>query len=358
MNFDPYDSVAWRTFNMLDPEESALFDKARHEDPILHGACLEMDRLSAAIAATVALPIQTTARQLERIQSRLDLNRWSNIHFWLALPGWATAAVLAVILTLQLSGIIDARRPAATAASETAPPSRSHPLSNENQRPLSNQVDGDPTDGSQARSEEDGTSAALGESKRLKQEIEVLRTSLENFQSRDRVLFEALPGMALPIVMAMTPPGITTENPEFFTKTDENSPLTTLLGDALTAMTGSTIDPASSQTSQTFLLPKQPSAIPIYDTARDTGTLVVNKLPPAATGESYHLWVTTQPGGQPIYVGSLPESSASGADSFDFSLGSTLVIPSGFVLTRDSQDSPEDPSANNTILLGPPTPAR
>ena len=68
------------------------------------------------------------------------------------------------------------------------------------------------------------------------------------------------------------------------------------------------------------------------------GTLVVSNLPPTDNGEVYNLWVTTEAGARPIYVGTLPADSASGADSFDFSLGSTMVLPSGFVLTVKQVD--------------------
>ena len=78
-------------------------------------------------------------------------------------------------------------------------------------------------------------------------------------------------------------------------------------------------------------------------------------LTPAAEGEVYNLWVATEPGDPPIYVGSLPEASATGADSFDFSLGSTMVLPSGFVLTRDPRDAPAKPTQDNTVLQGPPS---
>jgi hypothetical protein len=190
----------------------------------------------------------------------------------------------------------------------------------------------------------------------------VLRENLQKFQNRDRVLFEVVPGMALPIVMTMNPPGMAAEDPAIFAKNDERSPLTTLLGDALTTLTGASAatleNPVALPAPGSLTLPEHPTAIPIYDAARDAGTLVVSNLPAAAPGEVYNLWVTTQTGGRPIYVGTLPESSAAGADSFDFSLGSTMVLPSGFVLTRDPEDAPATPTEANTILQGPPAPIR
>ena len=96
-----------------------------------------------------------------------------------------------------------------------------------------------------------------------------------------------------------------------------------------------------------------PSAIPIYDSARDSGTLVVSNLQPASGGEAYNLWVTIEDGKKPIHVGRLPEAMARGADSFDFSLGSTAIVPTGFYLTRDPRGKSTAPSGANTVLQGP-----
>ena len=97
----------------------------------------------------------------------------------------------------------------------------------------------------------------------------------------------------------------------------------------------------------------EPSAIPIYDSARDAGTLVVNNLPATTPDEAYNLWVTTKTGDKPVYVGRLPESNVRGGESFDFRLGSKATVPSGFILTRDRQGTPPLPSASSTVLQGP-----
>lgn len=367
MNSDPFDSAAWRTFNMLDPDESAIFDEAMRHDPVLLSAYLEMDRLATAIAAATAVPIEPKAEQLERVQARLGHGPPKSVQFWLAVSGWSAAAVLAILLTLHLTGIID-RWGAAPLASgnahsrgNLATASQGAVLPNKNAPAVTRPSDfrGDPAI---AGISPDGKATAKVETKRLNQEIEVLRENLQKFQNRDRVLFEVVPGMALPIVMTMNPPGMAAEDPAIFAKNDERSPLTTLLGDALTTLTGASAatleNPVALPAPGSLTLPEHPTAIPIYDAARDAGTLVVSNLPAAAPGEVYNLWVTTQTGGRPIYVGTLPESSAAGADSFDFSLGSTMVLPSGFVLTRDPEDAPATPTEANTILQGPPAPIR
>lgn len=349
MNSDLYDSAAWRTFQLLDAEEASIFDEAMRHDPDLRSAYLEMDRLSAAIAATTAGPLEPTADQLDQLQSRLGLKTAHHSHFWLATSGWSTAAVLAILLTLHLAGIIDRMDTAAVVT-----PGNSHA------RPQPATPPADPTRTTALPSTKDADTKtpAKVETKRLNQEIEVLRDNLEKFQHRDRVLFEVVPGMALPIVMAMNPPEIALED-STLAKNDEHSPLTALLGDALRALTAAPPETESSApAADAPWLPKHPTAIPIYDAARDAGTLVVSNLPPTDAGEVYNLWVTTAANERPIYVGTLPDDSASGADSFDFSLGSTMVLPSGFVLTKDPQNAPANPTAANTILQGPPVPAR
>ena len=362
MNSDPFDSAAWRTFNLLDADEATLFDEARRNDLVLQRSYLEMDRLAAAIAATTAAPISPPDGQLERLQSRLGLRPSRPSHFRLAVAGWATTAVLSVLLTLHLTGIID-RLDTPTSAATATPPRGAQSNNRVPAVPPPAGSAADLTDTSHsslAQPEPSAKSTIKVETKRLVQEIAVLRDNLANFQHRDRVLFEVVPGMALPIVMTMNPPGLAAEDPATLAQNDARAPLTTLLGTALTEMTGAAGDSATTSgavratTGSGF--PEHAMAIPIYDAARDVGTLVVSNLPTAASGQAYNLWVITATGNRPIYVGSLPENSAAGADSFDFSLGSTMVLPAGFVLTIDPQDAPASPTSNNTVLQGPPIP--
>lgn len=344
MNSDPYDSAAWRTFNMLDADESAIFDEAMRHDPLLRSAYLEMDRLSAAIAATTALPIEPKPGHLERLQDRLGLNPAIRTHFWLAVSGWSAAAVLAILLILHLTGIISPSESAAIAAADTSP---------------------SPKDLAQTTTPSalpNGKTTPKAETERLNREIEVLRENLVKFQDRDRQIFVANPGMALPIVMTMHPPGAVPEDPAL-TKNDGQSPITVMLGNALTTMSDAADEPevalsGTPTTDPAAMLPNHPSAIPIYDAARDSGTLVVSNLPPAGEGEVYNLWVIPETGARPVYVGELPENTAAGTVSFNFSLGSTMVLPSGFMLTIDALDAPATPTETNTVLQYPPTPNR
>lgn len=377
MNSDPYDSAAWRTFGMLDADESAIFDEAMRHDPVLRSAYLEMDRLSAAIAAANCIPIEPKAGQLERLESRLGLTPSRRAYLWLGLSGWAAAAVLAALLVISRSGSLGKTSPEVATQEDRAaypmPPSpdaqrRNPPPLDTTSAPTAAQAP--TTDQAVAANlvtskDQEVKATAKVETKRLIQEIEVLRDNLEKFQHRDRVLFEPIAGMALPIIMRMAPPGLNPEESVNLASAEESqAPLTAMLGDALRVMTlhnaGKTVSAGDGETplGDPTLAPAHPTAIPIYDAARDAGTLVVNNLPIAETGKVYNLWVTTATGEKPIYVGSLPENSTSGADSFDFSLGSNMVLPSGFVLTKDPLNKPANPSKTNTVLEGPPTHGR
>lgn len=347
MNFDPYDSVAWRSFGMLDAEERALFEEAMLHDPDLRRACHEMDRLAAAIAATAVAPVQPEAGETDRLRRSLGLpHAGRKAPLWLTLTGWAAALVLAALMARSTWFVQRSSPPAAAPPNTT--PATAPSMAQETAQPQ--------------------------EIRRLLQEIDDLRKTLEEFHQRDRSMFQVLPGRALQTVMIMIPPG---SDPA------DAGALATLatpamLGDALAAINNRAAElahqePMMAATEDTSfhgvenageteidILTEEPQpagppvAIPIYDAARDAGTLVVSNLPPAAAGKAYHLWVTTGAGARPVFLGMLPEPSATGAEAFDFSLGSSMILPVGFLLTMDPPGSPAAPSEANTVLLGPP----
>ncbi len=310
MNSDPYDSAAWRAFGMLDADECAIFDETMRGDPALRKLSHEMDRLAAAIAASNVSPIRPSEDQLEKLQNGLKLNPARRTSIWIAASGWAAAAALAIVWLVSLSRNTDR---SASAALPEAPAAAVEPAT--------------------ASTLPRGTKIAT---KRLTQEITVLRENLERFQNRDRTLFTAVPGVALPVVMTMNPPGVPADD----------SPLPSMLGDAARwiAVANDSSEPDS-------------GAMAVYDAARDSGTLIVNYLPLPESGQFYNLWVTTSSADHPIYVGSLPESGEDGTVSFDFSLGSTMILPSGFTLTLDPPGAPAAPSETSIVLQGPPPPS-
>jgi anti-sigma-K factor RskA len=338
MNSDPHDSAAWRTFGMLDAGESALFEDAMRQDPELRRTGVEMDRLAAALAAIRAEPVCPSPEHLERLQRALGHSQGPRkCALWLAVTGWSTAAALAALLAwLVFTGVDE--KPSALPREVARPAASAIPTVQDT--PL--------------------------ETRRLMVEIDVLRQNLEEFHQRDRAMFQVLPGRAMQIVMTMVPPGA-----------DASGTLATtaMLGDALAAINreatagpleieNATEDenpgawPAADADVVSPAPPAPPAAVPIYDAARDTGTLVVSNLPPAPRGKVYQLWVSTSASTRPVYLGKLPDNSVSGAESFDFSLGSTMILPTSFTLTLGPAGTPAPPTEENTVLAGPPTAAR
>jgi hypothetical protein len=357
MNSDPHESAAWRTFGMLDADEAAGFDAAMRHDPELRNAYREMECLSAAVAAIATVPVVPRAGQLERLHLRLGLNPSKRTN-WLGISGWAAAAVLTAILLLDRDPAranpgreITRIQPTKSSVAPRVVPVPPLESSDAEEPNVANQTDSQATTSPVTTADLEVKAIVKVETKRLIQEIEVLRDRLEGFQERDRKRFEAVAGMAWPVVMRMRPPGAIAEIHDGLALRKEEPPITTMLGDALA---GAMADPESLRTFDKIPAPTEPSAIPIYDPARDAGTIVINgDLPAKAAGESYQLWVMTEQGGSPIYVGTLPESNTQGADIFDFSLGSTTTVPSSFVLTKGAQGNPTAPSKNNTVLEGP-----
>ncbi|RYD33906.1 MAG: hypothetical protein EOP85_20345 [Verrucomicrobiaceae bacterium] len=189
------------------------------------------------------------------------------------------------------------------------------------------------------------------ETRQLIQEIEVLKERLQDLQQHGQERFEVVPGTARPIVMRMSPPGIPAEVPADISLDYEEPPMTAILGDALASANDHSKDGVGKSGPTSTKL--NPSAVPICDPELNTGTLVVLNLPTTGPEESYNLWVKTAAEEAPVYVGRLPKSENRAADSFDFSLGSGGVVPTGFMLTRDSQGKPTEPAASNTVLQGP-----
>jgi hypothetical protein len=340
MNSDPHDSAAWRTFGMLDAGESALFEDAMRHDPELRRTSIEMDRLATAIAAVSAEPATPAPEQLERLQRALGHSHAPRkCPLWLAVSGWSTAAALAALLAWRVfAGVGGTPSTAVVKTVSPPPPPESH-----QDTPM--------------------------ETRRLMGEIEILRQNLEEFHQRDRAMFQVVPGRALQIVMTMVPPGADASSSGLAT--------TAMLGDALADINRAAhtkyeepepANPPAGESSGEVPLenveppapspPVPPSAVPIYDATRDTGTLVVSNLPPAPQGRVYHLWVSTSASPRPVYLGKLPDNSVSGAESFDFSLGSTMILPTAFMLTLDPANSPAAPGDDNTVLAGPPAAAR
>ncbi|NJM36733.1 MAG: hypothetical protein HC845_02020 [Akkermansiaceae bacterium] len=430
MSSDPKETAAWRAFGMLDADESASYDESLRSDPEFAQAFREIEILTAAVAVATTPPITPRDGQLERLQARLGLQEKKKRVNWLGISGWAAAAALAMAMILNRQPSNKESLAFQNTSSVPEIPSTELPIS-----PITRPATDDLTnpnsenvnalDARIATSKSGDESILKLETNRLSQEIAILRDELKAFQQRS----EASPDVAWPIIMRMRSPRevATTTNPDGSAK-PKDSPITELLGDAITAAnnnpapadatspppattlipsvaneddsdgptiaqttvspptrgavpsdtdtlpepTDSNVVPPANHVSPPIVkdppqksidpppndpapekTPPAPSAIPIYDPARDIGTLVVSNLPPLRNGETYNLWVTPKEGGASVYVGSIPVTQTSGAESFDFSFGSTGIIPGNFTLTRDFRGQTNQPSIRNTVLQGP-----
>ncbi len=261
------------------------------------------------------------------------------------------------------------------------------------------------------------------ENHRLIQEIETLRHQLAQLRERDQERLVVTPGVSWPIVIEMHPPGVQME-------TADDS-LTARLGDALTDQTppssevpeeahapaGGAITVAATETfatgtpdaatspevaatsfsaSTTEAARKTPAATPIYDPARDLGTLALhnfdqlrsfapttnatgtalregtgafgnaananfsatagNTVEAAANVEMaspvYSLWVLPSSTSEPVLVGQLPDDLPVNA-TVDFTLGTTGIIPKAYYILGSAAQQPLVYDTRSILLQGP-----
>ena len=351
MNSDPHETAAWRVFGMLDSNEAAGFDEAIHQDPELRDAYREMNVLCAAVAAASVAPLQSRAGQLERLQARLGLQALRSVN-WLGISGWAAAAAAFAFMLL-----VDRKAPVPVeSVNNSAAPQANKRDILMIQKASAQELAGQASSDVGSEPSEDATSyrdvatrennvklVTKMETKRLVQEIEVLRKKLESVEKREQERLEPVQGMSWPIVMKMRPPNATTQI--IATEgavADAETSVVDLLGDAL-AGKASLADNRAKQGAVDAAV--TPSAVPIYDPVTGTGTLVVNNL------SNTNLWVTARGETKPRLLGKIPQSTeAFESVGFELSAG---TIPENFVITDDSAGKDAPPSEKNTILIGP-----
>ena len=348
MNSDPHETAAWRAFGMLDSNEAAGFDEAIHQDPELKDAYRDMNVLCAAVAAASVAPLQSRTGQLEQLQARLGLQTSKSVN-WLGISGWAAAAAAFAFMLL-----VDRKAPvpAESVNNSAAPHANKRDVlmiqktsAQELAAQASSDVGSEPTE--DATSNRDAAThennvklVTKMETKRLVQEIAVLRDKLESVEKREQQRLEPVQGMAWPIVMKMRPPNATTQIIATDVATaDAETSVVDVLGDALAGKASL----ADNQGEQGVV--DTPSAVPIYDPATGTGTLVVNNL------SNTNFWVTAKGESEARLLGKIPPSSEA-YESVGFELPAG-TIPDNFMITNDSAGKDAPPSDKNTILIGP-----
>jgi hypothetical protein len=333
---------------MLDSNEAAGFDETIRQDSELRDAYRDMNVLCAAVAAASIAPLQPRAGQLEQLQARLGLQASKSVN-WLGISGWAAAAAAFAFILL-----VDRKPPVpAESVKHSATPHANKQDTLMIQKATVQEFAAQPSLDVRSEPSEDATAnrdaathennvklVTKMETKRLVQEIAVLREKLESIEMREQQRLEPVQGMAWPIVMKMRPPNATTQIvPTEVATADAETSVVDVLGDALAGKSSLADNRAEQGVVDT------PSAVPIYDPATGTGTLVVNNL------SNTNLWVTARGDSEPRMLGKIPPSNEA-YESVGFELPAG-TIPDNFMITNDAAGMDAPPSAKNTILTGP-----
>lgn len=310
------------------------------------------DLVSTVMALEQARPMRPNVRSFQVIIDQISPRGVSR--FWgraMAWSGWAVAALVTLAFFLKDShersqrdhDAVSGHKPSAADQSPQVPAVQESVESSAN--PLleaGTRVD-DGNVGAEAM--------AMREQQRsLIQEIETLRKEVALLATRDQERLVAQNGISWPIIMKLTAPGndpqaAVIKDPILAAMFDNNLPAGEDEMSAENARTGDVNKAAPAD-------PALPSAVPIYDPARDSGQLIVSNLNPPEQGQAYYLWMQNDQTTQPVLVGTLPDHLVS-SETFHFRLGAVGLIPDRFMITQDPQQAPSPPNASNTILLGP-----
>lgn len=286
---------------------------------------------------------------VSKISSRTPIVRSQRAFAW---SGWAAAAVAMVLLIQKTTTHPHYESTASKSVGiPQASPPREKTLNHENidvNRPQPAAISDDDQRTSHHITKE--TAQTHEQQRSLIQEIETLRKQIAVLASRDMERLVPQHGISWPIIMKLTAPG-TDPSDAIVDYPLLHSILQFDMKDARGVVAQTPLH-ADATLSQPPLNPPLPSAVPIYDPARDAGLLVISNLDKPKNDQAYHLWVQSDESPQPVLVGTLPDHIAT-TESFDFKLGSVGIMPDQFLVTQDSREAPKSPDSTNTILLGP-----
>lgn len=311
-----------------------------------------IDAISAVIAVDGSKPIVPSAAMHDAIQWRIDAPVRSLRRMrWFAWSGWAAAAMLCAgfFLTNSQREVVAVDDSKGGSADPVIAEQKQPPLLIEEQSPTGHEE-------TTAAQETARAELALQESMRaqqrsLIQEIETLREKVTVLAKRDAERLVANDGVSWPIIMKLTHP-----DADPATVAIDEPLLSALLAPGkfpLSAAMRADAEPPLSGLPEADNPPiNLPSAVPVYDPARDLGQLIVSNLPSPADGQAYYFWVKNDQSQEPVLVGTLPGDIGQ-SETFDFQLGSTGLIPDRFLITQDPVEKPTIPAASNIILDRP-----
>jgi hypothetical protein len=311
-----------------------------------------IDAISAVIAVDGSKPIAPSAAMHDAIQWRIDAPVRSLRRMrLLAWSGWAAAAMLCAGFF-----VIDARRdvvivhnPAPSLPTPVIAEQKQAPLPIEENTHAAQEEIAQANE--RVRAEQALQETMRAQQRSLIQEIETLREKVSVLAERDTERLVANDGISWPIIMKLTHP----DADPTMVAIDEP-----LLGALLSpgkiplaaGMRENAAPPIASLPVAENPAINLPSAVPVYDPARDVGKLIVSNLPSPADGQAYYLWVKNDQTQEPVLVGTLPGDIGQ-SETFDFQLGSTGLIPDRFLITEDPVENPQTPAAANIILDRP-----
>lgn len=372
-----------------------------------------IDEVSAVLAADHAAPLQPRASTLKIIHQRIQpLQASSSSVPWFAWLGWAAAAAIALFFGLR-SPQLRSGDAGLTQMSGSAHPAKEKAAVIGTTSTQAEAADSRPEQAPPQIAEKAvAQSMAAPEALSLRDEVNTLRAQVSSLLKRDAERVTAVENMAWPVVIRMRKPGVDEQptesvlrsllSPQQLAMNQLNSsknlstpsaeaispPVASVEGVEAPAIKtpdfganevgsdraipvpevsgggGAIVSGAEVATDQQLandeapqaaetIVDTLPSAIPVYDPARDQGQLLLSNLENPTPGQAYYLWVQVENSDSPQLVGALPENINTSSDAFEFKLGTTGVIPQSFRITQGKANQPLLPSAANTVLQGP-----
>lgn len=375
-----------------------------------------IDEVSAVIAADHAAPIQPRPSTLTAIQRRIRAKSVQRpVTNWITWSGWAAAAaiMLFALLKPQPQGRNDVARAATPDVSAVEHPA--NPITQASDHTAAEEQAPPEQAPASVSAKAVARSMAPAEPLSLREEVDTLRAQVSSLLKRDAERVTAVDNLAWPVVIRMKKPGSTelsgdsvlrsllspqqlamnqlsisknlslnnsidsaeaisppvasAENvvlPDTALPTpgarlpeadggSENLGSVIVGGSASGLPNGTPPEPLTAEDglSSEESFDTSPTAIPVYDPARDQGQLLLSNLENPPQGQAYYLWAKVTDGSRPQLVGALPENINASSDAFEFKLGAAGVIPQSFIITQGKLNQPQAPTSSNTILQGP-----
>lgn len=326
----------------IDPPQECSTPQSRQKQKLLN-------LVATIVAVDHSCPMRPSAGSLDiihrKISHRSDMSVKQRLFVW---SGWAAAALITLFAVIRpsLNPVEALTKHDGGTSTILKPLLPDQPQDNSLLDPANNNADhSSEAENNTASTPHDKSRSMREQQRSLIQKIEALRNEVDLLASRDTERLIAQNGVTWPIIMKLTAPG---SDPA--TAIVQNPILGAILNQD--SLTDASFEGENAKTAPTTPDLTIPSAVPIYDPARDIGQLLVNNLSPQTEGQAYFLWVQSDNAPQPVLVGTLPDTIGN-SETFDFKLGSTGIIPDQFLITQDTAISPQIPNSSNTVLQGP-----